>query len=74
MAEGASAGLIESILQLPEKFATVATGSPEQAILLALGALITTFAAGVFGLLAAGAVVDLVTGLLPTGGQSRRIR
>lgn len=74
MAEGASAGLVESILQLPEKFATVATQSPEQAVLLALGALILLVSGGVFGVLAAGGVLDFIAGLLPSGEPPRQAR
>lgn len=74
MAEGTSGGLIESILQVPEKFATVATGSPEQAILLVIGSVLTLGAAGAFGLLSLGGVLGVLSRLLPTGARRRRVR
>jgi hypothetical protein len=74
MAETEAGGsIVGSIIEMVGRFADVATGSPEQAILLAVGALITLFAAGLFGLLAAGAALDWVASLAPSGGgQPRR--
>lgn len=74
MAEGTSAGLVESVLQLPEKFATVASQSPEQAVLLALGVLITGFSVVAFGALTVGGILDVIAGLLPSGEPPRQPR
>lgn len=68
MAE-ASGGFIDSIIQLPGEFVNVAAQSPEQAVLLAIGALITGFSAVAFGLLATGGIVDALVSGLPSGGQ-----
>lgn len=62
-------GLVESILRLPGEFGAVASQSPEQAILLALGALFTLFAVAVFGLLAAGGLWTAFVRAMPTGRQ-----
>ena len=64
-----SGGLIESILRMPGEFASIAAQSPEQAILLAIGALITGFAAVAFGVLAAGGVGKAFIRALPSGRQ-----
>lgn len=65
----ASGGLLESILQMPARFAEIAAGSPEQAILLALGALITAGASVVFGVVSIGGLAAAVGRLFPSGGQ-----
>lgn len=62
-----SGGLIESILRMPGEFAGIATQSPEQAILLAVGALITGVAAVGFGLLAAGGLFEAFVQAMPSG-------
>lgn len=68
MAE-ASGGLLESIIELPVRFAEIAASSPEQAILIALGALITAAASVVFGGIAVGGLAAAAGRLLPSGGQ-----
>ena len=64
---GESSGLIESIIELPARFAEVAAGSPEQAVLLVVGALITAGASVVFGVLSAGAILSALARAVPTG-------
>lgn len=64
-----SGGLVESILRMPGEFAGIAAQSPEQAILLAIGALITGVAAAVFGLLAAGGLLQAFARAMPSGRQ-----
>lgn len=75
----ATGSLVDSIVRLPGEFASIAAGSPEQAILLAIGALLVVFSMAVFGALALGGVLDaLFGGLVETGrhypprGGSRR--
>jgi ABC-type Mn2+/Zn2+ transport system permease subunit len=67
-----SGGLVESIMRLPGEFADVVAQSPEQAILVAVGALLVFFSAGLFGALAFGGVVDAVIEALPSGSQPPR--
>ena len=67
---GESSGLIESIIDLPARFAEIAAQSPEQASLMAIGALITAAASVVFGALSAGAVGSVLLRALPFGGSS----
>lgn len=75
MAEtGASQGVIESVVQLAQDFNAVAAGSPEQAILLALGGLLVAFSAGVFGLLALGGLLGAIKAQLPTRSRPPRAR
>jgi hypothetical protein len=66
MAE-ASGGLIESVVQLPFRFAEIAAQSPEQAILLVIGALLTAAASVVFGVLSVGGLAAAAARVLPTG-------
>lgn len=66
MAE-ASGGLIESVVQLPFRFAEIAAQSPEQAILLVIGALLTAAASVVFGMLSVGGLAAAAARVLPTG-------
>lgn len=68
----ASGGLIDSIVQLPGEFATIATQSPEQAVLLLVGALVIGVSAVGFGLLATAGVVDALVSGLPSGGRPPR--
>lgn len=55
------ARLVGSILELPGLFVDVAAQGPLEAILVLFGALFVGVAAGVFGLLALGAVVEFLT-------------
>jgi hypothetical protein len=71
MAETAG-GLIDSILQMPGEFAGIAAQSPEQAILVAIGAIIITVAGVGFGVLATGGVLKALVRGLPSGGQPPR--
>jgi hypothetical protein len=64
---GESSGLLESIVELPMRFAEIAAQSPEQAALMAIGALITAGASVVFGALSAGAVGSALVRALPSG-------
>ncbi|MFC7234534.1 hypothetical protein [Halosegnis marinus] len=64
----ASGGLIESILEMPGRFADIAVQSPEQAVLLALGALTVGVASVVFGVGAVGGIVASIGRALPAGG------
>lgn len=68
MAE-ASGGLLDSIIELPVRFAEIAASSPEQAILIALGALITAAASVVFGIISLGGLAAAAGRLLPSGSQ-----
>lgn len=62
--------LVDSILRFPGEFAAIAAESPEQAILLALGALLVGVSMVVFGALALGGVLDaLFGGLFESGRQ-----
>lgn len=65
----ASGGFLESIIELPVRFAEIAAASPEQAILLALGALMTAAASVVFGVISLGGLAAAVGRLFPSGGQ-----
>jgi len=67
---GESSGLLESIVELPMRFAEIAAQSPEQAALMAVGALITASASVVFGALSAGAVGSALVRVLPSIGDS----
>lgn len=62
--------LLESITQLPVEFLDVALQDPFTAVLFAMGALLTLFASGVFGLLVLGALADLLSP--STGGEPPR--
>jgi hypothetical protein len=57
----AATDLVNSIVEMPFKFAEVATHDPVSAVLLAVGAVFTGLAVGVFGYLSLGAVVSLFT-------------
>lgn len=75
MAEPATnQGLLESILQMGEEFAAIAAGSPQQAVLLAVGALLVLFSMGVFGVLSAGAVFGAIKDYLPSGSPPPQAR
>jgi hypothetical protein len=65
-------GLIESILQMPGEFASIATQSPEQAILVAIGSIIIGVAGVGFGVLAAGGVLKALARGMPSSGQPPR--
>lgn len=75
MAETAtSQGIVESLVQLVREFNAVATSSPEQAVLLALGTLLTAFSIGLFGFLAVGGLLGALKALLPTGSRPPQAR
>ncbi len=54
--------LIQSVLDMPGEFATVATHDPLSALLIAFGALFVLVSAGYFGVLTLGAAVNVLTG------------
>jgi len=62
--------LVQSILDMPGEFLSVATHDPLGAVLLAIGGLITTLSVAYFGLLTVGALADSLTP--EPGGQPRR--
>lgn len=74
MAETAAGGsLVGSAVEMVRQFLEVAASSPEQALLLAVGVVLTTAAVAVFGLLAAGAAVEGLLSLTPRArGRSPR--
>lgn len=53
--------LFQSLIDMPGKFADIAMHDPLSAVLLTVGAILTTLAVAYFGLLAAGSVLDLFT-------------
>lgn len=65
----AAGSLVDSIVRLPGEFASIAAGSPEQAILLGLGALLVGVSMAVFGVLALGGVLDALFGGLVESGR-----
>lgn len=60
--------LLQSISEIPAKFAPIATHDPLAATLLVIGGLIIGFAMVVFGLLSVGAVLSLI--LPESGGET----
>jgi hypothetical protein len=52
--------LVQSILDMPGKFADVAAHDPISAVLVGMGALLVSLSLGVFSLLTAGVVLDLI--------------
>lgn len=65
----ASGGLLESIVQMPGRFAEIAASSPEQAILLALGALTVGAASVVFGVVSVGGLAAALGRAFPSESQ-----
>ncbi|MFC7044446.1 hypothetical protein ACFQH6_02615 [Halobacteriaceae archaeon GCM10025711] len=55
------APLIEQLVQLVNTFLQVALADPISIVLVGMGFLLTTFALVVFGVLALGALLDLIT-------------
>lgn len=53
---------IQSLLDMPGEFATVATHDPLSALLVAVGGLLVLVSVGYFGALTLGAAANLVTG------------
>ncbi len=53
--------LIDSVIQMPQDFADVATQGPIEGILVLIGGLLVTVPMVFFGVLVLGAIVDLVT-------------
>jgi hypothetical protein len=53
--------LFQSLLDMPGKFADVAMHDPLSAVVLTIGAILTTLAVAYFGLLVLGSVLDLFT-------------
>jgi hypothetical protein len=66
MAVDIQTGLVENTVGLVERFADVAMTDPLVAAMLITGAILVTFAAGVFGILSLGAVVSLIKRALPS--------
>jgi len=67
MADAASGGLVESVVQLLVEFGRVAVGvDPLTTVLLVFGAALTGVSVGFFGYLAAGAALDTLGDLIPT--------
>lgn len=64
--QGLLTELVTSILEMPGKFVTVALNDPLAALMLLVGAVITTLSVAVFGYLSAGAALSLFT---PSGGK-----
>ena len=54
--------LVQSVLDMPGEFATVATHDPLSALLVAVGGLFVLASVGYFGVLTLGAVVNVLTG------------
>lgn len=71
---GASTGLIQSVLEMPGRFADIAAQSPEQAVLLALGALTVGAASVVFGVGTVGGIAAAIGRALPAGGPPEERR
>lgn len=66
MADAASGGLVESVVQLLVEFGRVAVGvDPLTTVLLLIGAALTGVSVLVFGYLAAGAALDGLGDLIP---------
>jgi len=59
--------LLQSIVAMPSRFVDVALNDPLAALMLVVGAVITTLSVAVFGYLSLGAVLSLFTG---SGGRS----
>ncbi|MBV0902538.1 hypothetical protein [Haloarcula salina] len=59
--------LLQSIVAMPSRFVDVALNDPLAALMLVVGAVITTASVAVFGYLSLGAVLSLFTG---SGGRS----
>jgi hypothetical protein len=53
--------LLQSLLDMPGRFADIALHDPLSAVLLTVGAILTTLAVAYFGLLVLGSVLDLFT-------------
>ncbi len=71
---GESGGLIESIVNLPIRFGEIAAQSPEQAILILVGALFTVAASVVFGVLSVGGLLSALGRVLPSGETPEEYR
>jgi hypothetical protein len=65
----ASGGVIESMIQLVTEFGKVATVDPLNFVLLLAGAVLTGLSVAVFGYLSAGAAVEFLVSLVPSGRQ-----
>lgn len=62
--------LFQSLIDMPGRFADIALHDPLSAVLLTVGAILTTLAVAYFGLLVAGSVLELFTPELT--GQPRQ--
>lgn len=62
--------LFQSLIDMPGRFADIALHDPLSAVLLTVGAILTTLAVAYFGLLVAGSVLELLTPELT--GQPRQ--
>lgn len=61
----AGGSLVGSVVEMVRAFAEVATASPEQAALVAVGAVLVTAAVAAMGLLAAGAALEWLASVTP---------
>lgn len=61
----AGGSLVGSVAEMVRMFGEVATGSPEQAVLLAAGAVLVTVAMAALGLLAGGAALEWLASVSP---------
>lgn len=52
--------LIQSVIDMPDKFADVATQGPIEGFLVAMGGLLVALPLALFGILVLGAIVDLI--------------
>ncbi|MFC6862790.1 hypothetical protein ACFQGE_04860 [Halomicroarcula sp. GCM10025817] len=64
--QGLLTELVTSVLEMPGKFLTVALNDPLAAVMLLVGAVITTLSVAAFGYLSLGAALSLLT---PSGGR-----
>jgi len=62
--------LLNSAIELAVSFTHIAVMSPSQAVLIAVGGLLTAFSMAVFGYLAVGAVLAPLGIQLPSPGRS----
>lgn len=64
--------LLDDPVSMVENLLTAATTDPISAVLVALGALLVVFSGGVFGVLAAGALVEAIVPDASTTRQRRQ--
>ncbi|WP_226011878.1 hypothetical protein [Halomicrobium salinisoli] len=66
--------LIESIVQMPGRFVSIATSDPLSALLILIGGALIGVSVAVMGYLTLGAAVDLITPDVGSRGQPRADR